>query len=390
MSKRLAIVTTHPIQYNAPWFARLAKKEGIQLKVFYTWSQAEQSVKDRTFGKAISWDIPLLEGYDYSFVKNVSKEPGSHHKNGIICPTLIRELTDWKPDTVLVFGWYLKSHWDVMKYFKGLIPVWFRGDSTLLDEKSGLKTILRRAYLKRVYRHVDKALYVGQANKAYFLKHSLKPDQLIFAPHAIDNDRFKGENAEFEKRAKEWRQELGFSAKEIVILFAGKLEPKKQPNILIEAIKKSNLLRSEPLKLVLLGSGPLEKGLKELANGDENIVFLPFQNQSMMPIVYRLGDILCLPSKGPGETWGLAVNEAMACGRPVIVSDKVGCSQDLVKQGENGFVFPFNNPGRLKSILELLNRDHLMLMGKNAKVGIKEWHFDHLISSIEKELLKTN
>ncbi len=64
-----------------------------------------------------------------------------------------------------------------------------------------------------------------------------------------------------------------------------------------------------------------------------------------MPILYRLGNVFCLPSKGPGETWGLAVNEAMASSRPVIVSNKVGCAADLVSEGANGYLFNYNDKG---------------------------------------------
>ena len=158
--KKLAIVTTHPIQYNAPWFKLLAQRNNVQLKVFYTWSQAQHSVKDKVFGKEIQWDIPLLDSYDYEFVENVAKKPGSNHFFGIDCPKLIDTLKNYKPDIILFFGWNFKSHFKAMRYFHGKVPVWFRGDSTLLDEQKGLKTLLRRLVLKLVYSYVDKVLYV--------------------------------------------------------------------------------------------------------------------------------------------------------------------------------------------------------------------------------------
>ena len=94
--KRLAIITTHPIQYNAPFFKLLAERKTIEIKVFYTWSQSKESVKyDPGFGKNIEWDIPLLEGYNYSFVKNIASNPGSDHFNGIQNPTLLSEIKNW-------------------------------------------------------------------------------------------------------------------------------------------------------------------------------------------------------------------------------------------------------------------------------------------------------
>ena len=136
--KKLAIVSTHPIQYNAPWFKLLGQRGKIDLRVFYTWSQSKEEVQDKTFGRTIKWDVPLLDGYGYEFVPNVSKEPGIHWK-GIDNPALISQISKFNPDAVLVFGWNLKSHFRVLRHFNNRIPVWFRGDSTLLDESKGLK-----------------------------------------------------------------------------------------------------------------------------------------------------------------------------------------------------------------------------------------------------------
>jgi len=81
------------------------------------------------------------------------------------------------------------------------------------------------------------------------------------------------------------------------------------------------------------------------------VVFVPFQNQSRMPLVYRLGDALVLPS-GYWETWGLAVNEAQACGRPTLVSDRVGCARDIVDEGVNGAVFRADDWRHLVEVMQ--------------------------------------
>lgn len=386
--KKLAIITTHPIQYNAPWFQLLAERKQIEIKVFYTWSQAETSVIDRNFGKEITWDIPLLQGYNYEFVKNVAKNPGSHHYSGIDCPTLIAKIKEFAPNSILVFGWNFKSHLKVMRHFKGKIPIWFRGDSTLLDELPGIKTSLRRLVLKWVYRHVDKALYVGKANKAYFLKHGLTENQLIYAPHAIDNNRFVGDG-NYNSEAIKWRARLHLKPEDIVVIFAGKLEPKKQPDFLLSALRKANESRIKPLKLLFVGSGEMEGQLKAVAEGDDNIQFLPFQNQSQMPLVYRLGTILCLPSKGPGETWGLAINEAMASGIAVMATPKVGCVYDLIESRGNGYIFAHDDIGELTHLLETLKLDRLTEMGSRSQHKIKNWSFEHLVSNIEQAMNST-
>lgn len=386
--KKLAIITTHPIQYNAPWFRLLAERKNCDVKVFYTWSQSKDSVKDRTFGKEIKWDIPLLEGYDFEFIENKAKSPGSHHFFGIDCPTLVSDITEYNPNAILFFGWKFKSHFKAMRHFKGKIPVWFRGDSTLLDEVPGIKSKVRRVILKKVYDYVDKAFYVGEASKVYFLNHGLKEKQLIYAPHAIDNKRFMDdEGKQYETKASQWKKELGISDDDMVVVFAGKFESKKQPMFLINALIEANKVRSNSLKLVMIGSGPQESQITDSIKNNSNIQLLPFQNQTQMPIVYRLGGIFCLPSKGPGETWGLAVNEAMACGKPVIVSSKVGSAEDLVEYGSNGYIFSYDSHLELVSCLSSLTPESMKKMGAQAEKDIQDFNFEAIVKAVEQELL---
>ena len=380
---RLAIITTDPIQYNAPMFRLLASRNRIDIHVFYTWGESVLQDKfDPGFGKAIQWDVPLLEGYAYSFVKNISSRPGSDHYHGIDNPDLIRDIEAWKADAVLVYGWNYRSHLKAMRYFKGRIPVLFRGDSTLLDEQPGMRKYLRRAFLTWIYRHVDIALYVGRNSKTYFAAHGLKEHQLVFAPHAIDNDRFGNIDAGMEARVRSWRQELGFADEDLVVMFAGKLEPKKHPQFLLEL--GSRMEHLPRVRFLIVGNGVLEAELRKQVEGDGRFVFLGFQNQSVMPLVYRMGDIFLLPSKGPGETWGLALNEAMACGLPVMASDRCGGSPDLIGP-DNGLIFPHNDVGPAKAFLERVAGDPSLLkkMGAASAKQVERFNFAAVAEAIE-------
>ena len=337
--QKIAIITTHPIQYNAPLFKLLAKEKGILLKVFYTWGEASIGPKyDPEFGKEIEWDIPLLDGYNYTFIKNTSKEPGSHHFKGIINPTLNKEIEEWSPHVLWVWGWAFDSHLKAMRYFKGKVPIWFRGDSTLLDEVKGflMKKAFRRLFLTWVYKHVDKAFYVGTHNKAYFKAHGLKENQLVYAPHAIDNGRFADPKGEFAADAKTWRTQLGIDEGSRVLLFVGKFEQKKNPFFFRKLIEKT---KQKGVVGLMVGNGSLECDLKK--NAPENLLFLPFQNQSKMPVVYRLANALVLPSQS--ETWGLVMNEALASGIPIVASEKCGGAIDLISSA-NGYLLKFENP----------------------------------------------
>ena len=384
--KKLAIITSHPIQYNAPLFRLIAQRKKIELKVFYTWGQAAAgNVYDPDFKKSFTWDIPLLEGYDYELIDNVSSKPGAFHFKGIINKNLVNLIDKYKPDALLIYGWSFQSHLKVMRYYKGRIPIFFRGDSTLLDEQPGwnFKKVMRRFSLKWVYQYIDKALYTGEANKIYFLKHGVTPEQLLYAPHAVDNDRFEDTDETYSLKAKQWRTDLGIPSDAFVFLFAGKLEAKKNPFLLLDAFVQLN----EPeAYLLFVGNGELEQQLKEKAKHNKKVLFLDFQNQQIMPVVYRLGNVFVLPSQGPGETWGLSVNEAMACGLPVLVSNKCGCALDLVK--DNGFVFESNNPNELFEKMQELatDRKNALIKGTKSRQIIRQFHYSKIADVIENSI----
>ncbi len=384
--KKLAIVTSHPIQYNAPLFKLLSERGKIDVKVFYTWGETEKGlVYDPDFKKEFKWDIPLLDGYKKEFIENISDNPGAGHFKGIKNKDLIQHIDQYNPDTLLVYGWSFQSHLQILRHYAGRKKVLFRGDSTLLDEQKGfsIKKAIRRIFLKWVYRHVDFALYTGVANKEYYLAHGLKENQLMYAPHAVDNLRFSQTEKDHEEKAKKWRADLGIGLSELVFLFAGKLEPKKDPGILIDAFCSFSIPDS---KLLIVGNGVLEEELKQKSAADERIIFLDFQNQQQMPAVYRLGDVFVLPSKGPGETWGLSVNEAMACKRPVIISNKCGCAADLVK--ENGFVFDSGNKQDLQKAMLYFaeNRNSLSQMSNKSFDLIQQFSYKQVAEAIEQIL----
>jgi glycosyltransferase involved in cell wall biosynthesis len=375
---RLAIITTHPIQYYAPVFKLLQQHPQLDIKVFYTWGKSAVEKFDPGFNKVIKWDTPLLDGYDFEWVENTSTDPGSHHFRGIINPHLIGDIKAWQADALLVYGWSYNSHLKVIRHFKNKVPVYFRGDSTLLDDKKGFKSALRAVFLKWVYSHVDHAFYVGTNNKAYFKKHGLKDSQLTFAPHAIDNDRFGVNRAD---EAGALRQTLGVNANEVLLLFAGKFEEKKAPQLLLDAFLTLNMAKTH---LLFVGDGILEASLKTKAGKNSNVHFMAFQNQLAMPAVYQACDLFCLPSKGPGETWGLAINEAMAAGKAILASDKCGCAADLIRPGFNGEIFESEKSGSIIAKLGLLIKEKakLNLLGLNSKDMITSWSFGRQADAI--------
>lgn len=379
--RRLAVVVSHPIQYYAPLYQRLARRDDIELKVFFTWHAGERAARDRGFGQAVSWDVPLTQGYAFEAVRNVARDAGTHHFFGLRNPSLLQRLVAWNPDVVHVTGWAWHSH---LMALRGLrrrgIPTLFRGDSHLLGEpRSGLRWQAKRSFLKHVYAWPHGFLVVGSANRKYYEAFGVDPGRLFDCPHSIDVARFAEPSDALEQDATEWREELGVRGK-TVLLFAGKFEPVKRPLELMQAVGE---LDNPAIVLIMVGSGELSRDIDRLAQkAPQRFRVLPFQNQSRMPVVYRLADAFVLPSAS--ETWGIAVSEALACGRPVVVSDRVGCAADVV-DATCGTVFCVNDPSALTVTLGnmLGERDRLKKMQAAARA--RAWLFD--VSQTEAGLL---
>jgi glycosyltransferase involved in cell wall biosynthesis len=387
-SPRLAIVTTHPIQYYAPWFRWMAVHGSFSIKVFYLWDFGVVARNDPGFGQSFEWDVPLLEGYDNEFVPNASRDPGTHHFWGMRNPDLLPRLKEFAPDAALLIGYNYASFLRLIlapESRRGF-PLFMRGDSHRLVETGnakgeGRKAIVRHSksairnfFISRIFRRFAALLYVGQANRDYFRLHGVPDERLFFSPHAVENERFSASCDTVAREALEWRRAIGIKDEHLLIQFAGKFEEKKRPLDLLEAYKQ---LRRDDVALLFAGSGKLEGELRERARNVPNIFFAPFQNQTKMPRTYAACDLFVLPSFGPEETWGLAINEALCLARPVIVSDHVGCAADLVRDGENGLVFQAGDVDGLAAALTdaLSDRTRLRQWGLAGKELVERYDF---------------
>jgi glycosyltransferase involved in cell wall biosynthesis len=373
--KKLAIITSHPIQYYAPWFRAIASTTDIAVKVFYLWNFGVTKQVDAGFKQAFEWDIPLLDGYDFEFVPNVSAQPGTHHFWGLQNPSLVSQVQAYAPDAVLLMNYnYASLYRFLWKWRAHQAPLLFRGDSHRLLPEVGLKAQIRKQIISFIYQRFAACLYVGKANYEYFRYHGVPDYQLFFSPHAVDNDRFFAQANTAKQQAIAWKQELGIPSNHRVILFAGKFEPKKRPLDLLHAFLQAQLPH---VSLLFAGAGTLEQQLKSIALAHPNIYFAAFQNQTMMPRTYAVADVVVLPSYGIQETWGLAINEAMCLSRPVIVSTHVGCAQDLVQPGQNGLIFPAGDVSALAGCLQEIFADdrRLQLWGANSREIISRYSY---------------
>jgi glycosyltransferase involved in cell wall biosynthesis len=375
---RLAFINTHPVQYYAPLHRAVAARPGWDVRVFFTWHGGGPAV-DAGFKREFAWDIPLTEGYEFEVVPNTSREPGPHHRAGIANPELVARVAAWGPDAIVLTGYNYTSHHAALRQLPRMgFPVLLRGDSHLLDRNTDRLWWLKRRILGHLFRKCAAVLSVGLNNRDYFAACGVPRERIIRCPHSIDRARFAEQAAALEPQAAAWRRELGFDERQTVLLFAGKLEPKKRPVEMLEAI----VAGADPrIAVLVVGNGELEGRVAEIASANPGrIKHVPFQNQSRMPVVYRVGDLFVLPS-GFGETWGLAVNEALACGRPVLVSDRVGCAADVVNHGNNGWVFPADAWDAFLAIVKEAATERTILPAMRQRASDTAMDFDIPVSA---------
>ncbi|MEQ8381965.1 MAG: glycosyltransferase family 4 protein [Coleofasciculus sp. A1-SPW-01] len=382
---KLAIITSHPIQYYAPFFRNIASVADFSFKVFYLWNFGVTQQVDVGFKQRIQWDIPLLSGYDYEFVPNISPNPGTSHFWGLQNPSLFNQVRVYNPDAVLLMNYNYASLYNfIWRWNCRKAPLLFRGDSHRLLPITGAKQWLRRKFITLIYRRFSACLYVGQANYHYFRYHDVPPENLFFAPHAIDNDRFFSQAEEASRQAKLWQQELGIPENHSVILFAGKFISVKRPLDLLQAFLQAHLSQ---ISLLFVGTGSLEKELRSHAANHSHIHFAPFQNQTLMPRTYAIADLLVLPSYS--ETWGLVINEAMCMSRAAIASTHVGCASDLIQPYRNGLIFPAGDVSALATCLQeaFSDRERLKMWGEESRKIITHYSYTQTTQGLKEALV---
>ena len=379
---RLAVVASHPVQYHAPLYRELAGR--CDLEVFFAHRATPSDQARAGFGVGFDWDVDLLSGFPHRFLRNVARRPGLDRFLACDTPEIGARLRDGRFDAVLLQGWHLKAFLQALASAKRLrLPVMVRGDSQLETPRSALKKLVKAASYPMFLRLFDAALYVGERSRAYWTHYRYPRERLVFSPHCVDTAWFS--NRATVRAAEELRGRLGLSRDRKLALFAGKLVPFKRPLDLVAAAARTRAEGRE-VEIMVAGAGPLEAELIAAARAaDVPIHPLGFRNQTEMPAVYAAADVLVLPSDGR-ETWGLVANEALACGKPLILSDAVGAAPDLAADGTAGRVFPVGNVIALADALHGV----LSLPPTAAAIAAKSrrYSLDAAADGVEAALLK--
>jgi glycosyltransferase involved in cell wall biosynthesis len=381
---RLAVLTTHPIQYHSPWFRALASHPKIDLEVFYCHKATPQEQSSAGFGVEFDWDVSLLEGYPYRFLRNVAGRPGIAGFGGLDNPEIKGIIARDRFDAVMINGWHYKSAWQAMRAcWKTGTPVMVRSDSHLHTERPLFMRIAKQPFYSWFISKLDACLPVGKWSSEYFLHYGAAPERLIIVPHVVDTDYFKSESDKLRPQRQTLRAQWGLDESAVVFLFAGKFIEKKRPLDFMRAVSRATKTSSQVAGL-MVGDGPLRGVCQDLVRNENLPIKLAgFLNQSQMSSAYVAADALILPSDG-GETWGLVVNEAMACGVPCFVSDKVGCGPDMVITGATGAIFPVGDAGSLADLLSefAANKKQMGWMRAQSRKQAQKYSVDVAVDRI--------
>lgn len=373
---KMVIISRLPAPYFEPLFQKLENTGEIELIVLY-------ECKGR-IGTAWGTEKTGFEGkYSYSRIyfedtPQVGLNKLWYSLRGFFWG--IRKLNKYSPDLVIIHGYFFPLSWSAIFWctFKG-IPYSLRSDSNVfIDSSSGIKALIKLVLLKKLTKRANSILYIGSANKAYWQKYGAKDSQLIEARYAVDDQIFFPVNTLK-------------TVQRIVFLFAGRLLPRKNIILLLEAFNQMQT-RWEEMELIIAGTGPQESQVRSFLgqNPDIPVRFLGRVSPADMPQLYQKCDVLVCPYER--EPWGLTINEAMSCGLAVIAATNgtCGAAVDLVMSGKNGVGLSSLSSKKLKEAMQYLaaDREKLEMMKKGSLEIIADWKYDSAIKGFIEAMIK--
>jgi len=393
----LAIITTHPIQYQVPLWQALAKDGRVPFEVWYLTFHGVATSPDQEFSKSFAWDLDMLAGYPHRLLNLADHPSPAYFWRCRLRERLRNRLGETGARALWIQGWQVAAYWQAVWEAKAAgIEVWLRGESNDLAPIPYWKVPIKGLVLTQLFKRVDRFLYIGSANRRLYEKFGTSPKQLYPAPYAVDNKRFARQAEAIRGQRSEIRSQWRISEDAFVVLFCGKFIPKKRP---LDLIKAAQILRKEHpqlnMHLLFVGSGKLgaemrgacsvvfdaedtNSGASSVSSGKPRASFAGFLNQTQISKAYITADVLVLPSDH-GETWGLVVNEAMASGLSCIVSDQCGCAEDLVSN-ESGRCFPC---GDITSLAKALQTFHgLRPTAGSARAAVERFSIAATVETI--------
>jgi glycosyltransferase involved in cell wall biosynthesis len=352
---------SHPTQHHAPMFRDLARVPGLEVKVFYAFDHGVRESYDPGFDARFAWDVPLLDGYEHEILR-----PGySPRRFGFWetdSPTLPGRLQAFSPHALWVHGYSQRLCWRAVSWARRRCAIVFFGDSELVHHRRLTARAAKRAILGHFFRQCDAFATIGDNNEAYYRHYGVPEAKLFRGAYPVDVTRFT--RALRATGRMEMRRRYGLAEDDFVVVALGKLERRKRPQDLVEAL--SRLGPGVPARALFIGDGPERGAVLELARRrgfEQRVAITGFVNQREIPVALQAGDALAMMSDC--DPHPLAVTEALAVGLPIIVSDRVGCvgPTDTARPDVNAIVYACGDAGELARAIARLAGDGRLRRG---------------------------
>ncbi|HSG39637.1 MAG TPA: glycosyltransferase [Thermoanaerobaculia bacterium] len=357
---KIAFLVERPTQFEAPFYRFAARDPAHELRVLYTGAEVAEPVFDHELGRAVSWGIDLLGGYPYE-----------------VCPAggaeawLAERLRPERCDLAIVNGYTQPLYRLGARTAKRAgVATALRLDSVLWDAsplRNLAKRLLFATYLKRTY---DLFLGVGSLTWEYLRAFGVPKERAGFFPYAVDVEEFRSRSSRADRAAV--RARLGVPEGARAVLGLAKFNDREAPWDLLRAFVR---FKGKDVWLVLAGDGPARSELEDFARtaGLSRVRFPGYIPYPELPALYAASDTFVHPARE--ERWGVSVQEALACGLPVVASSHVGAGYDLIEAGANGFVYPVGDPESLAVHIEEALALHPERVRERSREILARWDY---------------
>jgi glycosyltransferase involved in cell wall biosynthesis len=371
---RLGIVFTHPTQHHGPLWRKLNEQPGLSVKVLYLCNENQISGDALLGGSSQPWDVDVLSGYEYDYLKDLSGRVPSQQEKNVISPELLNSLTPDNFDAIFMQSFVNYSYrlTALLCKLRG-IPLIMQNDATIMSDcrYSRSRQIMMAILYPWMLNLADYWLSCGDHNEIHLRHYGVADEKIVRGCHPVDGERFEQSIRQNQDEIWKIRQELSGNEDTLVYGFAGKYIDRKNPFEFIEAIEKAHQ-RDPRVRGIMIGGGDLESEINQRLSqlGNAEVINLGFVNQAKIPLYYAAMDVFVVTSWI--DPHPLVVSEAMVSGTPPILSDRCGNwgYNDTVRHRYNGLIYPCGNSDvladRMLEMTDIETRKHYSTKSKEV------------------------
>lgn len=356
---RLTYVVSHPIQYQAPLFRGLSSMPHLDFRALFGSDFGVTPSFDPGFGRQVDFGIPLLDGYKSAFLPRGASRPSIDRFTGLRLPLTERFFKGTPPDVVIIHGWRTLLMWQAAAACRSKgIPYMIRAETPELPgfhPGFSLQRLARDIAVRRLLSGAAAVLSLGSANDRFYRRMGVSPLSIKRVPYFVDNRSVQEAAARGAASRAQIRQANGIPQDARLLIGVGKLISRKRPDWIVQLLPDL----AADIHLLWVGSGELEADLRSRISrlGLQSRVHLTgFAQPSVAWELMGAADLFVCPSVS--EPWGLVINEAVAAGRPAVVTNQCGAAEDLICDGITGSVLtPEDRAGWIAAMERWSRRD---------------------------------